>query len=144
MLLLSQFIWFFSRHQNSMIECNQCGKCCTNYSNGGLSASTSEIEYWEIHRPDIYQYVSDGKIWMNPGTGKQIELCPWLRKLPDQNKFICDIYYDRPDDCKFYPSTIEEMIIDGCEMLEAQDLTNQKKAQKTLEIIMADSRPPYK
>ena len=70
-----------------MIECNQCGKCCTNYSNGGLSAAKSEIEHWEIHRPDIYRYVSDGKIWMDPDTGKQLELCPWLRKLPDQNKF---------------------------------------------------------
>ncbi len=126
-----------------MIKCNQCGKCCIRYSNGGLSASQSEIEYWEINRPDIFRYVSDGKIWMHSDTGKQIELCPWLRKLPDQEKYICDIYYDRPEDCKLYPATIEEMVKDGCEMLEKQDLANPKQAQQTLDIIMADDRPPY-
>lgn len=120
-----------------MIECNQCGKCCTNYSNGGLSASKGEIEYWEIHRPDIYRYTSDGKIWMDPDTGKQLELCPWLEKLPDQNKFTCTIYDDRPDDCKSYPVLIEDMIKDGCEMLEKQDLNHPKQAQKILDTLMA-------
>ena len=126
-----------------MKDCNQCGKCCTKYSNGGLSASPGEIDLWDKFRPDIYAYVSDGKIWMNPDTGKQLELCPWLRKLPNQNKYICDIYYDRPDDCKFYPVTIEQMVKDECEMLDEHDLVNPKQAQKTLDKLMADSRPPF-
>ena len=126
-----------------MKECNQCGKCCTKYSNGGLSASASEIESWEIFRPDIFSYVNSGNIWMSPDTGKQIELCPWLRKLPNQDKYICDIYYDRPDDCRYYPVTIEQMVTDECEMLEAQDLVKPKQAQKTLNKLMADSRPPF-
>ena len=122
-------------------DCNQCGKCCTKYSNGGLSASSSEIELWEVFRPEIANYVREGKIWMDPDTGKQLELCPWLRKLPDQEKYICDIYYDRPDDCKHYPVTIEQMINDDCEMLEAKDLAKPKQAQKDLDKLMADSRP---
>lgn len=126
-----------------MIECNQCGKCCKKYSNGGLSASVSEIEFWENNRPEIFRYVRDGKIWMDPDTGKQIERCPWLRKMANENKYICEIYYDRPNDCKLYPATIEEMIGDGCEMLEKKDLLNLEQAQQTLDIIMADSRPPY-
>jgi len=125
-------------------ECNQCGKCCTKYSDGGLSASANEIEYWDNFRPDIFRYVSGGKIWMSPDTGEQIKRCPWLRKSPNQNRYTCDIYYDRPDDCKYYPVTIEEMIKDECEMLEVQDLANPKQAQKTLDKLMADSRPPYK
>ncbi len=80
---------------------------------------------------------------MDPGTGKQIELCPWLRKTPNQNKYTCDIYHDRPDDCKYYPVTIEQMVTDECEMLEPQDLPNSKQAQKTLDKLMADSRPPF-
>jgi len=80
---------------------------------------------------------------MNPETGKQIELCPWLRKVPNQNKYTCDIYYDRPDDCKFYPSTIDEMMIDECEMLEKKDLSNPKKAEKALDEIMEGSRMPF-
>lgn len=79
---------------------------------------------------------------MDPNTGRQIELCPWLKKLPNQNKYTCDIYYDRPDDCKFYPVTIDQMINDECEMLETQDLAKPKQAQKTLDKLMADSRPP--
>lgn len=105
-----------------------------------LSASENEIEYWEVFKPQIAHYVNDGKIWMDPDTGEQIELCPWLRKVPGENKFICDIYYDRPDDCKYYPVTISEMIKDSCEMLDKNDLKNPIKAQKALDILMADSR----
>ena len=126
-----------------MKECNQCGKCCINYSNGGLSASASEIKFWDTFRPDIYNYVSDGKIWMDPDTGKQLELCPWLRKLPNQNKYTCDIYFDRPDDCKHYPVTIEQMIEDECEMLEERDLVKPQQAQKKLDKLMAASRPSF-
>ena len=124
-----------------MKECNQCGKCCTKYSDGGLSATADEIEFWEIFRPKISDYVSDGRIWMNPGTGKQLELCPWLRKTPGQKKYTCDIYNDRPDDCKHYPITLDQMVTDECEMLDAQDLANPKQAQKLLDILMAESWP---
>ena len=130
-----------------MKDCTQCGKCCIKYSNGGLSASASEIELWDIFRSDIYQYVRNGKIWMDPATGKQIERCPWLREEPNQAsgqvRYTCDIYYDRPEDCKYYPVTIEQMINDDCEMLEVQDLAKPKQAQKTLDKLMFDSRPPF-
>ena len=68
--------------------------------------------------------------------------CPWLRKLPGQDKYVCRIYYNRPDECKHYPVTIDEMLRDGCEMLEPRDLANPKQAQRLLDILMADSRPP--
>jgi len=130
-----------------MKDCNQCGKCCTKYSDGGLSASTNEIDTWEIFNPEIYEYVSDGKIWMDPNTGKQITLCPWLQKEPNQEKssfkYSCRIYYDRPDDCKHYPVTVEQMINDECEMLEVKDLSNPKQAQINLDKLMFDSRPPF-
>ncbi len=123
-----------------MKACNSCGKCCTKYSNGRLSASADEIEYWEIFTPKIAKYVHDGKIWMKPDSGKPITLCPFLRKQPN-NIYTCDIYHDRPEDCRFYPVTISEMINDDCEMLEAKDLENPDQAQKALDILMADSRP---
>ena len=123
-----------------MKECNQCGKCCTKYSNGGLSASENEIKFWDVFRPEIYEYVTDGNIWMEPTTGEQLKLCPWLRKQPN-NIYTCDIYFDRPDDCKYYPVTIEQMIEDDCEMIEARDLKNPNLAQKAIDKLMADSRP---
>jgi Fe-S-cluster containining protein len=124
-----------------MKDCNQCGKCCIKYSNGGLSVSQSEIDLWELFKPDIYQYVSNGKIWVDPKTGEQIERCPWLRKEPNQEKYTCDIYYDRPDDCKSYPVRIDEMERDECDMLEAGDLEDRKQAQIELDKLMEGSRP---
>ena len=116
------------------------------YSDGGLSASASEVEYWEIFRPNIYGYVGDGKIWISPDTGRQLERCPWLQTLPNQDKsrpekYTCAIYNDRPDDCKHYPVTITQMVADECEMIEVQDLKNPRQAQKVLDQIMVDSRP---
>jgi Fe-S-cluster containining protein len=126
-----------------MKECNQCGKCCINYGGGGLSVSQSEIDLWEIFRPEIYRYVNDGKIWVSPVTGKQMLRCPWLRKLPKQNRFICRIYNDRPAECRHYPVTVEQMVQDECEMLEVRDLIRPRQAQNTLNRLMADSRPPF-
>ncbi len=116
-----------------MKECNQCGKCCIKYSNGGLSASDEDIDFWESTRPDISRYVRNGKIWMDPESGKQIELCPWLRKQPNQISFSCAIYFDRPEDCRVYPARVSDMINDECEMLEAKDFTDIQLAQKDLD-----------
>ena len=123
-----------------MKACNSCGKCCTKYSNGRLSASADEIEYWEVFRPDIVRYVRDGKIWCDPVSGKEITLCPFLRRQ-SESFFTCDIYHDRPEDCRFYPVNIAEMIRDECEMLEAKDFEKPDRAQKALDALMADSRP---
>lgn len=123
-----------------MKECNSCGKCCIKYSNGQLSASAEEIEYWDVFRPDIAEYVSNSNIWMSPETEKLIELCPWLKKSFDSNQYHCEIYHDRPEDCKIYPSTITEMIRDECEMLQEKDIKYPKQAQRDLELIMADER----
>ena len=125
-----------------MKSCTQCGKCCAHYADGGLSATASEISWWEIFRPEIAEYVRDGEIWISPITGKQLTSCPWLQKLPDEEKFVCRIYFDRPDDCRHYPVDIDQMVRDECEMLEASDLLKPKQAQKKLDELMADSRPP--
>ena len=126
--------------------CNQCGKCCIKYGNGGLSASAEEIDWWDNHRPEIAKYVSRGKIWMDPSSGQQLTVCPFLTvetTITDAKKikYSCTIYYDRPDDCKFYPVKIDEMIRDDCEMLEVKDLTDTRSAQIALDKIMSDSRP---
>lgn len=80
---------------------------------------------------------------MDPETGEPIDVCPWLKKIPGQNKYTCDIYFDRPDDCRYYPVTIDQVVADDCEMLESRDLLDPKKAQKALNKLMADSRPPF-
>lgn len=124
-----------------MKECNQCGKCCIKYSDGGLAATAGEIEWWETFQPEIARYVSDGKIWMDPETGQQLKSCPWLNRSPSDGKYTCAIYHDRPDDCRHYPVNIEQMVVDECEMLELRDLTDTTRAQRKLDEMMIDSRP---
>ena len=111
-----------------MKECNSCGKCCIKYSNGQLAATEQEIEYWEVFRPEIAEYVSNKQIWASPETGKLLQLCPWLKKESDSRFYRCEIYNDRPDDCRDYPSNIAEMIRDECEMLEPSDLAHGKQS----------------
>ena len=123
-----------------MKDCNQCGKCCVIYADGGLSATQAEIDGWEEHRPEIFAYVRDGQIWVDPESGQKLTYCPWLEQVPGQRKYTCSIYKDRPEDCRLYPSTIDEMIRDECEMLEPADLGDPAKAQLTLDELMADSR----
>ena len=125
-----------------MKECNQCGKCCINYSNGGLTASTEDLEGWEIFKPEIARYVRNGQLWFSPETGEQLMRCPWLVSLDNKPGYGCSIYQDRPEDCRHYPVTIDDMIKDKCEMIEVKDLTDRKQAQANLDKLMMDSRPP--
>ncbi len=124
-----------------MKKCTQCGKCCINYSEGGLTASDDELEFWRSYRPHIHQYVKNDALWFDPQTGQPLSVCPFLKK--SGQLYSCDIYEDRPEDCRFYPVTIDQMVRDECEMLEHSDLLNVKRAQIKLDILMEDSRPAY-
>lgn len=129
-----------------MKACNSCGKCCIKYGDGDLTASQMDIDMWELFRPDIYRYVRNNEIWFDPETQQPLTRCPWLKQTPEQEagnvRYSCEIYTDRPEDCRHYPSLIEEMQRDECEMLEPEDVTKPRQAQRKLDIIMSDSRPP--
>jgi Fe-S-cluster containining protein len=131
-----------------MKDCNQCGKCCIKYGDGALSAAKEEIDLWEIFQPGVFKYVKNYEIWFDPETGLRLTRCPFLEVLPKKenplapNKYTCSIYLDRPEDCRYYPSLISEMIRDECEMIEVRDLEKPKQAQRKLDALMMDSRPP--
>lgn len=126
-----------------MKPCNQCGKCCIAYSDGGLSATPAEIDWWSVFRPEIARYVNQGNIWCDPDTGAQLTRCPWLVQEPGSHapKYGCSIYHDRPEDCRHYPIDLAQMQNDGCEMLELRDLNQPEQAQRRLDDLLADSRP---
>ena len=69
---------------------------------------------------------------MDPDSGEQIELCPWLRREPEKLQYTCAIYFDRPEDCRVYPATVSDMIKDDCEMIEPQDLVDLSRAEHEL------------
>ena len=124
-----------------MKDCNQCGKCCIKYGGGDLAATQEEIDLWEIFNPEIFKYVNNDEIWFDPIAGVRLKKCPFLElsptKSPDTpNIYTCSIYFNRPEDCRDYPSNIAEMVRDECEMIEITDLNNPKESQITLDILM--------
>lgn len=122
-----------------MKPCNACGKCCVKYGDGQLSASQEDIDLWGSMRPDVASYSKNGEIWFSPETGERLTVCPWLKKVENTRFFHCEIYLDRPEDCRIYPATVTDMIKDDCEMLEEGDLGNLKQANITLsQIHIAD------
>lgn len=121
-----------------MRQCIQCGKCCLKYSaNSGLGCATEkDFKLWKKHRPDILAYADCSDLWVSPVTGEEMDRCPWLRKLPNKDKYKCRIYEARPEVCRNYPRSIEQMIKDGCGMLEDGDLDkplSQLEAELKLE-----------
>jgi Fe-S-cluster containining protein len=122
-----------------MKACNACGKCCIKYGNGRLSASDEDINLWDGLRPEIASYVKEGDIWFDPENGVRLKMCPWLRPVEGSSAYHCDIYYDRPEDCRIYPATVADMIKDDCEMIESNDLKDLKNAEIRLsQIHIAD------
>ncbi len=122
-----------------MKACNQCGKCCIKYGANDLAASSEDIQWWYEHRPHIAEYIQDDQLWVHPISGQVVKQCPWLQ-VSTNHLYSCAIYYDRPEDCRLYPSTINEMIADKCEMLEPIDLLNLRRAHADLQQLMMDSR----
>jgi len=122
-----------------MKPCNQCGKCCIKYADGGLVATPDEIAWWEATRPDIAAYTHNGEIWVDPETTRVLTECPWLQH--DGKSYHCQIYLQRPEDCRQYPADLNQMVLDDCEMIELRDLDNPHKAQLALHNLMVASRP---
>ena len=121
-----------------MKACNQCGKCCLHYGDGGLSATADEIAWWETFRPHIARYVRNGSIWADPDNGAPLRVCPWLEVTaegpePTPQRYHCQIYHDRPQDCRDYPVNLNQMVSDECEMIELRDLDNPARAQSALD-----------
>lgn len=125
-----------------MKDCNQCGKCCIKYGGSDLAITDREIDQWEQHNPEIFKYVKDNEIWFDPESGVRLDTCPFLIKQPATNhpitKYTCSIYLHRPDDCRQYPTLINEMIRDGCEMIEERDLLYPGDAQRKLELLKSE------
>ena len=106
-------------------KCKQCGNCCLNlYDAFSTCATDQDIRMWEQEgRDDILdwvdpihigsnQYVYD--IWISPVTGEDVTRCPWLRKLPNQNRYFCRIHKVKPDHCRAYPRSLKHAQKTGC------------------------------
>lgn len=87
------------------------------------SATDQDRLFWQVFRPDILEYLGrENELWVSPVTGKTMGRCPWLRKLPGQEKYNCRIHSVRPEVCRDFPVDVGQMIQIDCEMLEEGDL----------------------
>ena len=110
-------------------KCKQCGNCCLNLNDAFQTSVTGQdIAMWRVKgRFDILDWVDpipvgDGSyvydIWINPKTGDDVWRCPWLRKLPKQDKYICRIQDVKPEHCKNYPKSRKHAEETGCRGFE--------------------------
>jgi Fe-S-cluster containining protein len=132
-------------------KCKQCGNCCLNLSGAfDVCATEEDIRLWEENdRADILAWVDAihiGEdhfvydIWINPRTGDDVVRCPWLRKLPGQNKYICRIQDMKPEHCREYPLSREHAESTGCLGFDGMEGKKRKHGKKMLK---ADA-DPYK
>lgn len=87
-------------------------------------ADESDIELWEEKkRSDILEWVAFlplGEnsfvydIWLNPKTGVDVNRCPWLRKLPKKEMYVCWIHDVKPRHCRKYPKSQKHAEETGC------------------------------
>ena len=101
-------------------KCVQCGHCCLDLSDAyQTSVPESDIKRWKREqRFDILEWVGPfegmDEIWINPKTGEYVNRCPWLRKLPGQNKYICRIHETKPEHCRNFPKSKRHALDNDC------------------------------
>jgi uncharacterized protein len=104
--------------------CTNCGKCCTNPSYMmTLGATGADVKRWRQEgRADILRFASVlgpdknpyADLWVDDERGIERSRCPFVRKVPNQNRYLCTIYETRPQICRDYvpwePGTICEIV----------------------------------
>lgn len=105
-------------------KCRQCGRCCRDldYHN---ELAAEDVDRWNVlGRKDILNWVGIFKtgeretthyrIWMTPDTRELAEVCPFLKKVPTENRWICSIHDVKPAICRNYPVSRKHATMTGC------------------------------
>ncbi|MBW2369293.1 MAG: YkgJ family cysteine cluster protein [Deltaproteobacteria bacterium] len=101
-------------------KCVQCGRCCLELPDAyQTSVSDYDVKRWKReNRSDILEWVDSfmglNDIWISPKTGEPVNRCPWLRKLPKKNKYICRIHETKPEHCRNFPKSKRHALENGC------------------------------
>ena len=104
--------------------CRRCGHCCRtlNYRDG---CSLADYRRWQAEgRTEILAWVGTVKrrgevvacrIWMEPGTNRYAETCPWLKQVDASGRCVCTIHEVRPMICRTYPGTRQHARLTECQ-----------------------------
>ena len=101
-------------------DCIQCGHCCLELPDAyQASVPDSDVLRWErenrydiLERVDLFAGLND--IWISPKSGEPVNRCPWLRKLPKKDKYICRIHETKPEHCRKFPKSKRHALENGC------------------------------
>jgi len=108
-------------------SCRQCGRCCTSLDYHDELTEEDVADWRRLGRTDILQWVRtldrEGdekayKIWTIPGTTRLADTCPFLKKIPSENRWECTIHDVKPRICRQYPLTRKHGLMTGCRGFE--------------------------
>jgi len=103
--------------------CRQCGDCCRGLDYTNECTEEDHDRWLKFSRYDILDRVmvierkdnqKEYKIWTEPDTQTFLKICPWLEKVPNENKYRCLIQDVKPEICRDYPFTHKHAIMTGC------------------------------
>ena len=104
-------------------SCRQCGDCCK-FLDYHDALTPADVKVWErIDRQDILARVGVSRvpgeetkyrIWVEPGSNNLAEQCPFLKHLPAENRWICQIHDVKPRICREYPVSRKHGLMTGC------------------------------
>ena len=103
--------------------CRQCGECCR-MLDYHKEVTAADVASWEqMGRSDILDWVgvfqmadqeAVYRIWITPGTRTFAATCPFLHKLPHDDRWNCRIHDVKPQICRQYPVSRKHAIMTGC------------------------------
>jgi len=94
-------------------RCKRCGRCCLKLGDE-IGIRENDIFRWKKQgRKNILAWVyiypfknPRGDAWFHPRTTKEVDRCPWLKRLQNK-KYICTIQNTKPEACKEFPESKE-------------------------------------
>ncbi len=104
-------------------HCRQCGRCCRSLDYSRELTAQDVAKWQAMGRTDILEWVGvfEGhghqkayRIWMIPGTTQPTEKCPFLHKVPSENRWACRIHEVKPAICRQYPASRKHAVMTGC------------------------------
>jgi Fe-S-cluster containining protein len=114
-------IWLLTDMED--FSCRQCGHCCRNLDYYDQLTEADYNRWQELGRTDILKTVRRVKMandtfayrmWERTGSGQTVSPCPWLHKIPTQNRWDCRIHEVRPEICRQYPGSRKHAEMTGC------------------------------
>lgn len=104
-------------------RCRLCGRCCRDLDYH-KEVTPADVAIWKAQgRNDILEWVGVTKghnqettyqIWVIPGTNRFAEVCPFLKRGPANEQWVCAIQESKPEICRQYPFSRKHGVMTGC------------------------------